>query len=190
MEHLGALTAIGSELKIEGVQYHLRTLGVKDWARIQERMNSLRGDPVEAARRLAKDAPEAIARSLLEQAYVDAKRMQTFLPGEVDEWLRTIEGLLFGFWLMLNTYDSIHNQSQPDLTEERVCQLYDKLGNEAIDAFLAAAPAMFPHASEEELADIAAANKDDLLRRVVAQCLGLPSGNSPTPEKPGTPANP
>jgi hypothetical protein len=180
METLGALTALGSQVTIGGEAYCLRPLTRRDWALIEERIISQRGDPIEAAKRLAKDAPEAIARSLLEDAYRDAKRAQAVTAGELDAWRVTLDGVVFQFWLQVR-------KERPEITEDRAGELLEQFGAEFIERVTAELLAKFPEATREDVAAVAMEEEEGAAAALIAKGLGMPSGNSPTPETPGTP---
>jgi hypothetical protein len=192
METLARLAAIGQERTIGGVTYRFRELAAFDFALIDDRIRAKRGDPIEAARQLARDAPESLARDILLEAYRDSRNAFQVTPAEEDAYLKTTEGLMFAFWLQINPYACIHDRaSVKDFEGQFISQavagvLFSQLGAESVEAFVAAFQAKNPGTNREELLEFALRQEEAETRALIGAGLGLPTKNPSTPEKPGT----
>ncbi len=183
MPSLQALTGLGSEVTISGETYALGPLNRSDWAEIERRIISLRPDPIQAARELARGAPVEVAKEILTQAYRDMQKAVTVTAGEMDDWGKTLDGMVFQFWLQVR-------KTRPEVTEDQAGELLETAGKEYIDDLADKMQERFPDADREELLTLAMDHEEDWLRSIIAANLGLPEGNPEAPGTPGTQTNP
>jgi hypothetical protein len=183
MSDLKTLTALGTQVTIGDKKYRLRDLTRNDWALIEDRILSARGDPVAVAGRLAKDAPPEIARELYTKAYDDATKGKIVTAGELDAWRLSLDGLAFQFWLQIR-------KEHPEITEEEAADLLAQLGEEFLAEATEQLVREFPEATAEDVVRIALQKEEAGIAAIIATAAGLPEGNSATPAKrPGTPTS-
>ncbi len=183
MPGLETLTATGVEIKIDGKAYRQQPFDRADWGLIYARIKAERVDPIAVATRLASGATDKVASDLYARAYDDAMKASVVTVRESMTWLATFEGAAFGFWLQLR-------KEHPELTEDGAAEVLVQYGKEYIDTYINLLAKRFPDASTEELATAGLECEEGMVAAVIVKALGLPEGNSPTPEKPGTPTSP
>ncbi len=123
--NLPELVALEDTVRIGGEEFTFSPLTARDYAEIERRITASRGDPIAVAKRLAADLPADERRAILEKAYDDAMRARHVTAVELDEFMASVDGLVFCFWLSVR-------KKHPDVTLERAGELLETLGNEAL----------------------------------------------------------
>ena len=182
MPGLESLTAAGTEVEIDGRKYQLRPLNRSDWGLIEGRIKAGRADPIEVATRLAKDAPESVARSLYERAYDDAMKSKVVSAAELDTWRFSLDGMVFQFYLQVH-------KEHPEVDEDKASELLEQYGQEHLKRITEQLLKQFPEATAEDVAKVAVQHEEAGVAALISKAAGLPEGNSPTPEEPGTPTS-
>jgi hypothetical protein len=177
------LTGIGEEITIGDTKYRLPAMERRDWALVKERLLSLRADPAAVVERLAPGAPPEVAKALYEKAYEDAVRGKLVSGQDFDDFVYSLEGQQLCFWLRIH-------RRHPEMTEKEAAKLQEQWCTEAFAELTAALMKRFPNASQEEIEKRQRQQEDVESVELTARGLGLPEGNSPTPETPGTPTSP
>jgi hypothetical protein len=129
----GLSRAAGSPLvwKVRGEDYVISPLTVKDFAFIEQTILAARPDPIETALkvydRLAEKHPEQ-AQRILDKAYEDAKQTNKVTPGEIEDWLKTSDGITTGLWLSFKKTRKEMKREEVDkmlvdLTQDEVLKL-------------------------------------------------------------------
>lgn len=109
MDGLHELTAAPVTLEIGGRTFRLSPLRVRDYGEIERRILLDRPKPLDVVLpRLAGLSIEQ-QRHLLELAYRGERSGERISLEELQQWLATVEGRLYRFWLMLR-------REQPQLT--------------------------------------------------------------------------
>lgn len=102
MEGLKELTgAVYARFTVEGHEYRLGTLTLADWGEIEAYLLRDRPDPREVVKLMLEGLSVEMQRELLGKAYEDARLGPHLRTGELDDWLRTIEGSQMKFWFAL-----------------------------------------------------------------------------------------
>lgn len=183
MSDIEMLTAIGEEIMVAGQSYRLGVMDRTDWALVKERILAMRADPVETVKRLADGLPPDIAEKLYTKAYDDAIRTKIVSGRDFDDFVYSVEGQQFVFWLRLR-------KCQPDMSETEASRVQAQWAKEACAGITEKLMQKFPEMSREQVEDAQFQQEDDILNKMVSKGLGMPEGNSPTPETPGTPTDP
>jgi hypothetical protein len=179
---LETLTAIGTEMKVDGTTYRLRDLDREDWGLIEERIKAGRPDPIAIAQRLAKDAAPENAQAIYDRAYSDAMKAAVVAAEDIDAWMVTPKGLEFLCYLQIR-------KDHPKVTEERASELLLQFTREHNDRHLAELRKRFPDATAVELMQALLQLQAAGVEMLISKAMGLPAGNLPTPAGPGTPAS-
>jgi hypothetical protein len=182
MPGLDTLTATGTEIIIGGEAYRLRPLNRADWGLIDERIKAGRTDPIEVVARLAANAPKDVASELYARAYDDAMRANVVSVKELDTWRFTLDGMVFQFYLQVR-------KEHRDITEARAAELLEQFGQEHLERITTELLKRFPEATPQDVAAIASQQEDKGMAVLIGKAAGLPAGNSPAPETPGTPTS-
>ena len=113
MEHsvdgLHELTAAPLTLDVGGRTYLLSPLRARDYGEIERRMLLDRPKALDIVLPRLAELNEQQQRHLLELAYRDERAGNRVSLEELQQWLTTVEGRLYKFWLMLR-------RAQPQLT--------------------------------------------------------------------------
>jgi hypothetical protein len=105
MEQLHELTgAVVDEFKHNGTRYELGVLSIDDWGEIEAYLCRGRPDPMEIVLPVLKGLDEDSQRFLLGKAYEDARLGKLIRTGELDEWLKTVEGGRTKFWYSIRKH--------------------------------------------------------------------------------------
>lgn len=119
MAILEELTATPQTFVYEGETYTLAILTVNDWALLKQRYKEgLANDPLAIVKPHLEGLSVELQKILLEKAYEDARLGQRLRPGELDEWLRTVEGGHEKFYLSL-----LHRH--PGMTRDKALVLFE-----------------------------------------------------------------
>jgi len=182
------LSALGTEVTIGGTKYPLRILTRHDWALIEQRILSLRGDPAAVAARLAASAPPEIARELYLKAYDDGVKARIVSADEHDAWQTTLEGLAYCFWLAVNPEEP---EKRATVSEDDAMILLQRLTEESIRKVVGALVRDNPDLKESDAYQMATQLEEELghpgIASLIAKVMGLPEGNASAPVEPGTP---
>ena len=99
MDGLHEMTAAESVWSIGGKEYRLAPLRLRDYGEMERRILAGRPDPLEVARSKLEGLAEPLQKHLLSAAYDDARRGGRVSIGELSEWMDTVEGRVYQFWL-------------------------------------------------------------------------------------------
>lgn len=179
MPDIDMLTAIGEEITVAGKPYRLGVMDRTDWALVKERILSLRADPVDVVTRLAANATPEVAEKLYVKAYDDATRAKIVSGRDFDEFVYSIEGQQFVFWLRMK-------KCHPVTSETEASRVQAQWAKEAFAGLTEKLMQKFPKMTREEVERAQLEQEDDMLNQMVSTGLGMPEGNPPTPETPGT----
>jgi hypothetical protein len=113
------VVTIGSE------RYTLRPLVARDYATIKTEIRKGRPDPIEQAKRLAEGLTPDERREIFRQAYDAALHTRDVTARELDEWMASLDGAVFCFWLSVQ-------KAHPDVSLQRAWELMETLGQEAL----------------------------------------------------------
>lgn len=133
---------------VGGKTYQLSQLPTTDYDLIQQRILSKRRDPTEVARALAVGMSEEERKELFARAYDDALRARQVTAAELDEYLVTVEGAVFFFWLSLR-------KQHPEITEAEAGTLLQAKGKEILDEIIQRLQQQFPEATAEQITQVA-----------------------------------
>lgn len=183
MSNIEMLTAIGEEITVAGRPYRLGVMDRTDWALVKERILSMRADPIETIKRFPTNIPKDVYKSLCEKAYDDAIRTKIVSGRDFDDFVYSVEGQQFVFWLRLR-------KCQPGMSETEASRVQAQWAKEAFAGLTEKLMQKFPNMTREQVEDASLQQEDDMLIKMVSKGLGMPEGNSSTPEKPGTPTDP
>ena len=170
MAEVQELTAAADTITIGGKEYTRKPLTATDWGLIQKRILAQRPDVIEIARRLAQDAPEAIAKQLYEDAYRDASQARQVTAGEQETWQISLDGLMYQFWLQIR---KVHR----DVTLDKAAELLEQWTEEYLKDLILKLQEQFPDATEDQIVATAQANEDDAIKELIQRAAGLPAGN-------------
>jgi hypothetical protein len=120
VDGLHELTAAAASIDIDGQTYRLSPLRARDYGEIERRMLIGRPKPLDVVLPRLTGLPEPQQRLLLELAYKDERAGARVPLGEMHEWLSTVEGRVYRFWLMLR-------REHPEIPLERAEDLLLKL---------------------------------------------------------------
>ena len=168
------LFAAPDSATIDGVEYTLAQLAGDDWAKIKKRIVSQRAAPEDVVARLAPYAPPDVAKALFERAYDDALHLNRVTPKEESDWLDTLEGTQYQFFLSIN-------KGQPDITEARASELLAQLAQEYLDRVIVALQKRFPKATAAEITEVAINNEKQSTAALLAALKGMPDENPTIP---------
>lgn len=101
MDGLGRAVGAGVTLKFGEREIILEPLTLRDFGLIEQHLLSQRRSPLDLVKDVVRDLPPELAKSLLEQAYEDAKKGNTISPQEIAEWIDTFDGMAYSLWLSL-----------------------------------------------------------------------------------------
>jgi len=93
-------TGAGVPVEFGGETLILDPLTLKDFGLIERHLLRRRKNPLEVVREAVKDLPPDLAEKLLERAYEDAKKESVIPASEVVEFLDSLEGVAFSYWIM------------------------------------------------------------------------------------------
>jgi hypothetical protein len=125
MASLTELTTMEDTVSIGGVKYTFSPIDAVGYAEIYREIKKGRPDPIAAARQLAEGLPAEERREIFKQAYNDALRARDVTARELDEWMATIEGCIYCFWLTIR-------KAHPAIDYEMAKRLVEQLGKEAL----------------------------------------------------------
>ena len=168
------LLATPGTCKVGGVEYTLSPLVGTDWAKIKKRIVSQRASPEEVVAKLAPLAPPEVAKALFEKAYDDAININRVTSAQEDEWLKTLEGMQYQFFLSLV-------KSHPQTTEEKASELLEKMASEHLDKVIKALQTKYPEATAKQITETAIACEKDATSALIASVSGMPAVNPMTP---------
>jgi hypothetical protein len=101
-----------------------------DFGLVEQHLLSLREDPITAiapqVKKLEEMGQHAMARRMERMAFRETlkKKEANRIPAnEVQEWIDSIDGLLFTTWIMLR-------KNHPEMTLEKTQQIYDAVGEQ------------------------------------------------------------
>lgn len=120
MDGLHELTAALASIEIDGQAYRLSPLRARDYGEIERRILSGRPKPLDVVLPRLAGLPEPQQRLLLELAYKDERAGSRVSLDEMHEWLSTVEGRVYRFWLMLR-------REHPDVSLEKAEDLLLRL---------------------------------------------------------------
>jgi hypothetical protein len=123
MDGLHEMTAAESVWNIGGKEYRLAPLRLRDYGEMEQRILAGRPDPLAVVRPRLEGLPEPLQRHLLSAAYDDARRGGRVTVGELDEWMDTVEGRVYQFWLAIR-------RNHPEVTLEEADALLCQAGAE------------------------------------------------------------
>ncbi|MHB9048973.1 MAG: hypothetical protein ACYC35_23900, partial [Pirellulales bacterium] len=123
MDGLSELTAAPVTWTIGGRQYRVAPLRARDYGEMERQVLAARPDPLELVKTKLAGLPERLQERLLIAAYEDARKGARVSAGELAEWMGTIPGRIFQFWLGLR-------QNHPELTLEAAGELLRQAGEE------------------------------------------------------------
>lgn len=101
MEGLARAAGSGVPIKFKGETIILPPLTLGDLGTIEQHILAERPNPLDLVKDVIKDLPADLAKDLLDKAYKDAKRTRSATAEEVAEYLDTLSGLAFSFWVAL-----------------------------------------------------------------------------------------
>ncbi len=109
--------------EIGGKTYTLKPLSNADFGLISREIKSERGNPAAVAADLVKIATPEERERILDRAYEDSIRARHVTARELDEWVSSLPGFIFCFWLMLRP-------AHPEVTREGAGKLLEQLGED------------------------------------------------------------
>jgi hypothetical protein len=125
MATLPELVALSDTIDIGGEKYVIGVLTARDYAEIERRILSNRADPIAVARALSDGLPPDERREILMRAYDDGTKARRVTARELDEWMQSLGGVQFTFWLCVR-------KSRPSMTLDQAGELLDQLGQQSV----------------------------------------------------------
>lgn len=132
MDGLHEIAPRKREFQFLGRTLRLSQLRLRSYAEIEAEVLRRKPSPLDVVAPTVRDMPLEQAKYLLGLAYDDSLKARRAEPREIDEFLSTIDGLAFTFWLAVR-------DAHPDVTQEQVSEwLYglDKTEIERVQAEL------------------------------------------------------
>ncbi len=159
---------------IGGKQYTLSPLVGDDWAKIKKRIVSQRAAPEEVVAKLAEFAPPEVALKLFEKAYDDAMHVNRVTAAEEGEWLNTLEGMQYQFFLSIS-------HAHPEIDEAKATELLAELAQKYLERAIAHLKERFPDATSQQITEVAIKNEEQSTAALLASVSGMPTENPTTP---------
>ncbi len=172
--NLNEIVAAESSFTVNGKTYQTSPLTAREHAKVQTRILSMRGDPIEVARKLADVLNPEERKELFEKAYNDAVRAKIVTAGEVDAFMNTLEGTVYCIYLSLQKY-------HPEIDEDEAASLVEQQGREFLDGIITELQAKVGDATPEQIARLVADKEAAWLSELICKIAGLPEGNSASP---------
>ena len=101
MEGLSRITGAPVKIKICGEDVLLDGMTIQDYGAVEQEMLKRRREPIAIVAPYLEQMPEAMAEKLLNRAYKDSKSANRVSAEELQEWIDSLEGVSFCFWLKL-----------------------------------------------------------------------------------------
>lgn len=161
---------------IGGVEYMMPPADGDDYAKIDKRIVSLREAPEDVVAKLAPHASPEVALKLFEKAYDDAMHLNRVTARQQSEWLDTLAGSQYLFYLSIN-------KNHPEVTEEKASELLGQLAKEHLQRAIIALQKRFPEATDEQITEVAIKTEEQTTAALLASVSGMPTENPTIPAK-------
>lgn len=115
MDGLHEIAPRTREFQFMGRTLRLSQLRLRSYAEIEAEVLARKPTPLDVVAPTVRDMPIEQAKYLLGLAYDDSLKVRRADPGDIDQFLATIDGLAFMFWLSLR-------ELHPEITREQVCE--------------------------------------------------------------------
>jgi flagellar biosynthesis/type III secretory pathway protein FliH len=159
---------------IGGKQYTLSPLVGDDWAKIKKRIVSQREAPEDVVAKLAPFAPPEVAEKLFQKAYDDAMHLNRVTANEENEWLETLEGMQYQFYLSIA-------HAHPEIDEAKAAELLAQLAEEHLSRVVKHLGDRFPDATPQQITEVAINNEKQATAALLASVSGMPNENPTIP---------
>jgi hypothetical protein len=107
-------------------EYRLSPLRLADYAEMERHIVAARSDPLELVRGKLAELPEPLQRHLLSAAYDDLRRGPRVTLAELADWMDTLAGQAFTFWLAVR-------RNHPHIGRDEALALFDQARGERAD---------------------------------------------------------
>ena len=176
MATLEDMTASPEEVTIGGDTYTVTPLPARDYGRIYKKIRELRPDYEMVAHKLAEGCTADERRRIFDRAWGEATKAKVISAGELKEYMLSIEGSAYCFWLSLQP-------CHPDITIERATELQQEWAASEMESLFASMKEHFPDASSEDMASVMMAHDQGVFGKLVEKISGLPRKNASGPTK-------
>ena len=130
MDGLARMAGAPVFVEIDGRQYELSPLQIKDFGAIEHHLLSKRVNPVEQVIPLLSGLTPDQQKVLLQEAYRELRATNKVPASEVAKWMDSMDGVGFTIWLCLR-------KKHPEMTLERIEAWVQREGDRALAELVA-----------------------------------------------------